>query len=231
MFLAFNGEPAGLIAVADTLKENTVEAIQRLHKLGIETVMITGDNRRTAEAIARQAGFRAGIDRILAEVLPQDKAEEVKKLQAQGKKVAMVGDGVNDAPALAQANVGLAIGSGTDVAKETGDVILIKDDIRDVVVALEVAKATMRKVKQNLFWAFFYNTLGIPLGAGLFYPLASLVISPELAGLMMAVSSISVTLNTLLLKGFKPSIGRDQKPTRSSGPAQLHSAPASVGDD
>jgi len=231
MFLAVNGEPAGLIAVADTLKENTVEAIQRLHKLGIETVMITGDNRRTAEAIARHAGFRAGIDRVLAEVLPQDKAEEVKKLQAQGKKVAMVGDGVNDAPALAQANVGLAIGSGTDVAKETGDVILIKDDIRDVVVALEVAKATMRKVKQNLFWAFFYNTLGIPLGAGLFYPLASLVISPELAGLMMAVSSISVTLNTLLLKGFKPSIGGDQKPTRSSGHTQLRSAPASVGDD
>lgn len=227
MFVAVNGEPAGLIAVADTLKENTVEAIQRLHKLGIETVMITGDNRRTAEAIARQVG----IDRVLAEVLPQDKAKEVKKLQAQGKKVAMVGDGVNDAPALAQANVGLAIGSGTDVAKETGDVILIREDIRDVVVALEVAKATMRKVKQNLFWAFFYNTLGIPLGAGLFYPLASLVISPELAGLMMAVSSISVTLNTLLLKGFKPSIGRDHKPTQSSGSAQLRSAPASAGDD
>jgi len=231
MFVAVNEEPVGLIAVADTLKENTVEAIQHLHKLGIETVMITGDNRRTAEAIARHAGFRAGIDRVLAEVLPQDKAEEVKKLQAQGKKVAMVGDGVNDAPALAQANVGLAIGSGTDVAKETGDVILINDDILDVVVALEVAKATMRKVKQNLFWAFFYNTLGIPLGAGLFYPFVSLVISPEIAGLMMAVSSVSVTLNTLLLKGFKPSIGRNQKPTQSSGSPQLRSASASIGDD
>ena len=231
MFLAVNEKSAGLIAVADTLKENTVEAIQRLHRLGIETVMITGDNRRTADAIARHAGFRAGIDRVLAEVLPQDKAEEVKKLQAQGKQVAMVGDGVNDAPALAQANVGLAIGSGTDVAKETGDVILIKDDIRDVVVALEVAKATMRKVKQNLFWAFFYNTLGIPLGAGLFYPFVSLVISPEIAGLMMAVSSVSVTLNTLLLKGFKPSIGRGHKPTQSSGSAHLRSAPASAGDD
>ncbi len=201
MFVAVDGQPAGLVAVADTVKEHTAEAIRRLHKMGIETAMITGDNRRTAEAIARQVD----IDRVLAEVLPQDKAEEIKKLQAMGKKVAMVGDGVNDAPALAQANVGMAIGSGTDVAKETGDVILIKDDIRDVIVALEVAKATMRKVKQNLFWAFIYNSLGIPLGAGLFYPFISLVISPELAGLMMAISSITVTLNTLLLKGFKPS--------------------------
>jgi Cu+-exporting ATPase len=189
--------------------------------------MITGDNRRTAEAIARQVG----IDRVLAEVLPQDKAEEVKKLQAQGKKVAMVGDGVNDAPALAQADVGIAIGSGTDVAKETGDVILIKDDIQDVVVTLEVAQATMRKVKQNLFWAFFYNTLGIPLGAGLFYPIVSLVISPEIAGLMMAVSSVSVTLNTLLLKGFRPSIGQNRKPTHPSGSTQLRSTPVSAADD
>jgi Cu+-exporting ATPase len=203
MFVSVDGQAAGLIAVADTLKDNAVEAMQRLHRLGIETAMITGDNRRTAEAIARQVG----IDRVLAEVLPQDKAEEVRKLQAQGKKVAMVGDGVNDAPALAQADVGLAIGSGTDVAKETGDVILIKDDIRDVVVAMEVAKATMRKVRQNLFWAFVYNTLGIPLGAGMLYPFAALIISPEIAGLMMAISSVSVTLNTLLLKGFRPSIG------------------------
>jgi Cu+-exporting ATPase len=227
MFLAVNGTATGLIAVADTLKENTAEAIQRLHKLGIETVMITGDNRRTAEAIARQVG----IDRVLAEVLPQDKAEEVKKLQAQGKKVAMVGDGVNDAPALAQSDVGLAIGSGTDVAKETGDVILIKDDIRDVVVALEVSKATMNKVKQNLFWAFFYNTLGIPLAAGLFYPFAQVIISPELAGLMMAVSSISVTLNTLLLKGFKPSIGRGQKPSKGNKTTDLRPVTIPSGDD
>ncbi len=227
MFVSVHEQPAGLIAVADTLKENTAEAIQRLHKLGIETVMITGDNRRTAVAIARQVG----IDQVLAEVLPQDKAEEVKKLQAQGKKVAMVGDGVNDAPALAQAEVGMAIGSGTDVAKETGDIILIKDDIRDVVVALEVAKATMRKVKQNLFWAFFYNTLGIPLGAGLFYAFASVVISPELAGLMMAVSSISVTLNTLLLKGFRPSIGSGRRPKPGTGTPQLRPVTTSVGDD
>lgn len=227
MFVAADGEPTGLIAVADTLKENTVEAIRRLHKLGIETAMITGDNRRTAEAIARQVG----IDCVLAEVLPQDKAEEVKKLQAQGRKVAMVGDGVNDAPALAQAEVGMAIGSGTDVAKETGDIILIKDDIRDVVVALEVARATMRKVKQNLFWAFIYNVLGIPLGAGLFYPLIALIISPELAGLLMAVSSITVTLNTLLLKGFKPSIGSEGKPRQGSGSPQLRPVSASVGND
>src|SRR5574338_1105644 len=205
MFISVYEQPAGLIAVADTLKENTAEAIQRLHKLGIETVMITGDNRRTAEAIARQVG----IDQVLAEVLPQDKAEEVKKLQAQGKKVAMVGDGVNDAPALAQAEVGMAIGSGTDVAKETGDVILIKDDIRDVVVALEVARATMNKVKQNLFWAFIYNTLGIPIAAGLLYPFISLVISPEIAGLFMGISSITVTLKSLLLKSFRPSVRRE----------------------
>ncbi|MEK7787752.1 MAG: heavy metal translocating P-type ATPase, partial [Chloroflexota bacterium] len=226
MFVAIDGQPAGLIAVADTLKEFSGEAIKHLHKLGIEVAMITGDNRRTAEAIARQVG----IDRVLAEVLPQDKAEEVKKLQALGKKVAMVGDGVNDAPALAQADVGMAIGSGTDVAKETGDVILIKDDIRDVVVALEVAKATMRKVKQNLFWAFIYNVLGIPLGAGLFYPFVSLIISPELAGLLMAISSVTVTLNTLLLKGFKPSLWHEDKPQTGRGQTKTQLATAASGD-
>jgi Cu+-exporting ATPase len=227
MLLALEGQPAGLIAVADTLKEFAIEAVQRLHRLGIETAMITGDNRRTAEAIARQVG----IDRVLAEVLPPDKAEEVKKLQTSGKMVAMVGDGVNDAPALAQADVGMAIGSGTDVAKETGDVILIKDDIRDVVVALEVAKATMRKVRQNLFWAFFYNTLAIPLAAGLLYPSTSLIISPELAGLLMAVSSITVTLNTLLLRGFKPSIRRDDRPQRGAGEKKATLEPLAASGD
>ncbi len=194
----------GLIAVADTLKEHSVEAIRQLHKLGMETVMLTGDNARTAAAIARQVG----IDRVFSEVLPQDKANEVKKLQGQGKKVAMVGDGVNDAPALAQADVGMAIGSGTDLAKETGHVILIKDDLRDVVVAIEVAKATMRKVKQNLFWAFIYNTLGIPIAAGLLYPFFQVVISPEIAAALMAISSLTVTLNTLLLRGFTPTLKR-----------------------
>jgi Cu+-exporting ATPase len=198
---------AGLVAVADTLKEYSAEAIQRLHQLGIEVAMLTGDNRRTAEAIARQVG----IDRVLAEVLPQDKAEEVKKLQAQGRKVAMVGDGVNDAPALAQAEVGIAIGSGTDVAKETGDVILIKEDLRDVVVAIEIAKTTMHKVKENLFWAFIYNAISIPLGAGVLYPLLRVVVSPEWAAFLMAISSLTVTLNTLRMRGYVPSLKREQR--------------------
>ena len=204
MFVAADGRPAGIIAVADTLKDYSVEAVEQLHRLGLEVLMMTGDNRRTAEAIAR----KVKIDRVLAVVLPQDKAEKVKELQATGKRVAMVGDGINDAPALAQANVGIAIGSGTDVAKETGHVILIKEDLRDVVVAMEAAKATMRKVKENLFWAFGYNVASIPIGAGLFYPFFKLVVSPELAALLMAVSSLSVTLNTLLLKRFVPTIKR-----------------------
>lgn len=202
MFVAQDRQALGLIAVADTLKEYSAEAVQQLHRLGLSVIMITGDNKRTAESIARQVG----IDRVLAEVLPQDKAEEIKKLQAQGQRVAMVGDGINDAPALAQADVGIAIGSGTDIAKETGHVILIKEDLRDVVVALEIAKATMRKVKQNLFWAFIYNVLGIPIAAGLLYPIAKIVVSPELAAFFMATSSVSVTLNTLLLKRFRPSL-------------------------
>ena len=206
MLVAAEGKPAGIIAVADTLKDYSVEAVEELHRLGLEVLMITGDNRRTAEAIAR----KVKIDRVLAEVLPQDKAEKVKELQATGKRVAMVGDGVNDAPALAQANVGIAIGSGTDVAKETGHVILIKEDLRDVVVAMEVANATMRKVKQNLFWAFSYNVASIPIGAGLLYPFFKLVVSPELAALLMAVSSLSVTLNTLLLKRFAPTLKREK---------------------
>jgi Cu+-exporting ATPase len=166
--------------------------------------MITGDNRRTAEAIARQVG----IDRVLAEVLPEDKANEVKKVQQEGKKVAMVGDGINDAPALAQADVGIAIGSGTDVAKETGQVVLIKDDLLDVVAGIQVAKATIGKIKENLFWAFGYNTLAIPLAMGIIYPFTAQVVSPELAALLMAFSSVSVTLNTLRMRGFVPSIRR-----------------------
>ncbi|MDR7552679.1 MAG: heavy metal translocating P-type ATPase, partial [Armatimonadota bacterium] len=202
VFVAADRRPVGLIAVADTLKEHSAEAIRILHRLGLQVVMITGDNERTSTAIARQVG----IDRVLAEVLPQDKAEEIRRLQQEGRRVAMVGDGVNDAPALAQADVGMAIGSGTDVAKETGHVILIKDDLRDVVTAIEVARATMRKVKQNLFWAFVYNTVTIPVAAGALYPWSQQVVSPELAAFLMAISSLTVTLNTTLLKRFAPSL-------------------------
>ena len=200
MLVAVDGALAGLVACADTLKPHAREAVAALRRMGLETAILTGDNRRTAEAIARQVG----IDRVLAEVLPDQKVAEVERLQAEGRRVAMVGDGINDAPALARADLGIAIGSGTDVAKETGHVILLKEDLRDINAAFEVARATMRKVKQNLFWAFSYNTLSIPLGAGLFYPFWRLVVSPELAALLMAVSSLSVTLNTLLLKRFTP---------------------------
>ena len=210
MLVAVDGHLAGIVACADTLKPFAQETVAALRRMGLETAMITGDNRRTAEAIARQVG----IDRPLAEVLPEAKAQEVARLQGEGRRVAMVGDGINDAPALARADVGIAIGSGTDVAKETGHVILLKDDLRDVVVALEVARATMRKVKQNLFWAFAYNTLAIPAGAGLLYPAWKLVVSPELAALLMAVSSLTVTLNTLLLKGLTPAF----KAAGRSGP-------------
>ncbi|MBI4180550.1 MAG: copper-translocating P-type ATPase [Chloroflexi bacterium] len=204
MFVAVDGSAAGVVAVADTLKETSALAIEELHRMGIQVAMITGDNRRTAEAIARQVG----IDRVLAEVLPENKADEVKKLQQEGKVVAMVGDGINDAPALAQADVGIAIGSGTDIAKETGNVILMKDDLLDVVAGMQVARATIRKVKENLFWAFGYNTLAIPLGFGILYPFFAQVVSPELAALLMATSSLSVTLNTLRMRGFVPAIRR-----------------------
>lgn len=204
MFVAVDGKPAGIVAVADTLKETSALAVKELHRMGLQVAMITGDNRRTAEAIAKQVG----IDRVLTEVLPVDKANEVKKLQAEGLRVAMVGDGINDAPALAQANVGIAIGSGTDVAKETGQVILIKDDLLDVVAGIQVARATIRKVKENLLWAFGYNTLAIPFGFGILYPFVAQLVSPELAALLMATSSLSVTLNTLRMRGFVPVIRR-----------------------
>jgi Cu+-exporting ATPase len=202
MIVALDKKLTGIIAVADTLKEYSKEAVEELHKLGIQVVMITGDNKRTGEAIAKQVG----IDRVLAEVLPEDKSNEIKKLQQEGKKVAMVGDGINDAPALTQADIGIAIGTGTDVAIESGDVVLIKEDLRDVVTAMDLSKYTMKKIKQNLFWAFFYNSVGIPLAAGVFYPWTGWLLSPIIAGAAMAFSSVSVLSNSLLMKGYKSKI-------------------------
>ncbi len=199
MLLAREKELIGIIAVADVLKENSKEAVDILHKMKKSVAIITGDNRRVGEAIAKQLG----IDRVLAEVLPQGKSDEIKKLQAEGKIVAIVGDGINDAPALAQADLGIALGSGTDVAMETGDIVLIKDDLRDVVKAMDLSRYTLVKIKQNLFWAFFYNTVGIPIAAGVLFPFTGWLLNPSIAAGAMAFSSVSVVLNALSMSRYK----------------------------
>ena len=199
MMLSDENDVLGLIAVADTLKEYSKDAVSILQKRGLDVIMITGDNKRTGDAIGR----KVGISKVLSEVLPEDKEKEIKKLQKEGKKVAMVGDGINDAPALTQADIGIAIGSGTDIAIESGDIVLVKDDLRDVVIAMDLSFSTMRKIKQNLFWAFFYNILGIPIAAGILYPFSGWLLSPIIAGAAMAFSSVSVVTNSLLLRHKK----------------------------
>ncbi len=201
MLLAADGKLVGVVAVADTLKDHSREAVAVLRSMGVEVVMLTGDNRRTADAIAKQAG----VDRVIAEVLPGQKVDKIKELQRQSKVVAMVGDGVNDAPALAQSDVGIALGSGTDVAMEAGGIVLIKDDLRDVVASIQLSRRTVRKIRQNLFWAFFYNTALIPLAAGVLAGLG-IVLNPIIAGAAMGFSSVSVVANSLSLRQFRPQL-------------------------
>ena len=210
MYVAVDRRMAGVVAVADTIRESARQAVRALHEFGVQTVMLTGDNRRTAEAVARQLR----MDQVIAEVLPEDKARKVEELQAAGLKVAMVGDGVNDAPALAQADVGVAIGAGTDVAVETADVVLVKNDPADVSRSIQLARKVRGKIKQNLFWAAIYNIIAIPVAAGALYPALGILLRPEWAALAMSASTVTVTINALLLNRVQFATGR--RPLASS---------------
>ena len=205
MYVAVDGRAAGVVAVADRIRESALLAVRSLNDMNVRSVMLTGDNRRTAEAVARQLG----IDTVIAEVLPKDKADQVSKLQSEGRKVAMVGDGVNDAPALAQAEVGVAIGAGTDVAVETADVVLVENDPADVSRSITLARKVRGKIKQNLFWAAIYNLIAIPVAAGLFYRSFGLLLRPEWAALAMNASTVTVTLNALTLNRVRFSVPAD----------------------
>jgi Cu+-exporting ATPase len=196
MFVAVDGRPAGLVGVADPIKDTTIEAIRALHEEGVKVVMLTGDNRTTAEAVARSVG----IDQVEADVLPDQKAVLVKRLQVRGERVAMAGDGINDAPALAQADVGIAMGTGTDVAMESASVTLVKGDLRGIVRARRLSRATMKNIRQNLFFAFVYNVLGVPIAAGVLYPFVGVLLNPMIASAAMTFSSVSVIGNALRLR-------------------------------
>ncbi len=202
MILAINEKASGLIAVADTLKDYSEEAVKELHTMNLDIIMLTGDTKRTASAIAKQVG----INEVLADVLPEEKVDKIKELQKQGKIVAMVGDGINDAPAITQADVGIAIGSGTDVAIEAGDIVLIRENLHDVIASIQLSGQTLRKIKQNLFWAFFYNVLSIPIAAGVLYPFLRIVLRPEISAIAMILSDITVVGNSLLLRRYVPKI-------------------------
>jgi Cu+-exporting ATPase len=200
MFIAVDGSLAGIIGVADAIKRDSAAAIQRMHELGLKVILLTGDNHATAEAVAAQVG----IDDVIAEVLPEDKAGRVTAMQRQGERVGMVGDGINDAPALASADVGFAIGTGTDVAIESADITLMRGSLHGVVDAIAISRHTVRNIKQNLFGAFVYNSLGVPVAAGLLYPIAGILLNPMIAGAAMAMSSVTVVSNASRLRNIRP---------------------------
>jgi len=201
MLLSLDGNLEGLITTTDKLKPYAKECVHRLKRMGLKVMMVTGDNRKTAQAVAEQLD----IDDVISEVLPSGKRDEIRKLMEEGRKVAMVGDGINDAPALAESTVGIALGSGTDVAMEASDITLVTSDLRAVAQAIELSRRTMAKIRQNLFWAFFYNVMGIPIAAGILYPFYGVLLKPVFAAVAMSLSSVSVVGNSLLLKRFSPS--------------------------